>query len=184
VSLIGQVSIGRFATVGANVTIHGGEVSIGRYSQIGPSAAIYALNHAQTLITTYNNSRLFGGQLKQLIQAAPVVIGHDVWIGHGAIILLGVVIGNGAIIGAGSVVTKNVCNFGVAVGNPARVMRKRFDEEMIDLLTKSQWWRFSPTELEPYRPNFMLDIESHRGEVVAFLCLLCEQPSKLTGLES
>jgi acetyltransferase-like isoleucine patch superfamily enzyme len=69
-----------------------------------------------------------------------VVIGNDVWIGHRAMILSGVRIGDGAVIGAGAVVARNVEPYGVAVGNPARVVRKRFDGETIRKLLALSWW--------------------------------------------
>ena len=70
----------------------------------------------------------------------PVVIGNDVWIGHSAIILPGVVIGDGAVVGAGAVVTKSVAPYGVVVGNPARLVHYRFEEELCKRLHETQWW--------------------------------------------
>jgi phosphonate metabolism protein (transferase hexapeptide repeat family) len=69
-----------------------------------------------------------------------VTLGHDVWLGHGVIVLPGVAIGNGAAIGAGAVVTKDVPDFAVAVGNPARVLRYRFPEEIRAALARIAWW--------------------------------------------
>jgi virginiamycin A acetyltransferase len=69
-----------------------------------------------------------------------VVIGNDVWIGYGATILSGVEIGDGAIIGAMAVVAKNVEPYSIVAGNPARLIRKRFDEETIRKLLEIRWW--------------------------------------------
>jgi phosphonate metabolism protein (transferase hexapeptide repeat family) len=69
-----------------------------------------------------------------------VTLGHDVWLGHGAIVLPGVTIGTGAAIGAGAVVTKDIPPFAVAVGNPARVIRLRFPEEVCAALLRIGWW--------------------------------------------
>lgn len=74
-------------------------------------------------------------------------IGNDVWIGNGVIILQGIIIGNGAVIGAGSVVTKNVEPYTVVAGNPAKTIRKRFDDETIELLQSSQWWNMPDNEI-------------------------------------
>jgi phosphonate metabolism protein (transferase hexapeptide repeat family) len=69
-----------------------------------------------------------------------VTLGHDVWLGHGVIVLPGVTIGTGAAIGAGAVVTKDIPPFAVAVGNPARVIRFRFAEEVREALLAIAWW--------------------------------------------
>jgi acetyltransferase-like isoleucine patch superfamily enzyme len=69
-------------------------------------------------------------------------IGSDVWIGKSALIKQGVSIGTGAVVGMGSVVTKDVPPYAIVVGNPARIIRYRFDKEKIDLLLDSKWWTF------------------------------------------
>ncbi|MEY8675294.1 CatB-related O-acetyltransferase [Thomasclavelia cocleata] len=69
-----------------------------------------------------------------------ISIGNDVWIGANSCILSGVCIGNGAVIGAGSVVTKNVLDYAIVAGNPARVIKYRFSQEVIQLLNDLCWW--------------------------------------------
>lgn len=73
-----------------------------------------------------------------------VKIGNDVWIAAGVQILLGVTIGDGAIVGAGSVVTKDVPPYTVVGGVPARVIRKRFSDAVIDKLLELKWWEYGP----------------------------------------
>jgi virginiamycin A acetyltransferase len=68
------------------------------------------------------------------------VIGNDVWIGNSVTIMPGVHIGDGAIIGTNSVVTKNIEAYSIVGGNPATLIRKRFDDETIELLLKLKWW--------------------------------------------
>ena len=75
------------------------------------------------------------------------VIGHDVWVGYGAYIRNGVTIGDGAVIGARSVVTKDVPPYGVVVGHPAKIVKYRFEEPMIERLMTLKWWRFAPWQL-------------------------------------
>ena len=70
------------------------------------------------------------------------VIGNDVWLGNGSTVLPGVTIGHGAIVGAGSVVSHDVPAYGIAVGNPARLVRHRFDPEDIDRLLRIAWWNW------------------------------------------
>lgn len=87
-----------------------------------------------------------------------VVIGHDVWIGHGVTILDGVKIGNGAVIGAGAVVTKDIPPYAIAVGNPAQVIKYRFDEETIKKLLAVKWWNWDLKKIADNMP-LMTDIE-------------------------
>lgn len=71
-----------------------------------------------------------------------ITVGHDVWIGNGATILPGVQIGNGAVVATQAVVTKDVPAYGIVAGNPARLLRLRFDEETIATLQSIAWWNW------------------------------------------
>ncbi|PWG02099.1 acetyltransferase [Sphingosinicella humi] len=82
------------------------------------------------------------------------VVGNDVWIGHGAKVRAGVRIGHGAVIGMGAVVTRDVGPYSVVAGNPARELRRRFDEGTIELLLKSAWWDFDDHHLTEAAKNF------------------------------
>ena len=82
-----------------------------------------------------------------------IIVGHDVWIGRGVTIMGGVKIGNGAVIGAGAVVAKNIPPYAIAVGNPARVIKYRFDEETIRKLLAVKWWNW--------------DLKKNRGQLPA-----------------
>ena len=77
-------------------------------------------------------------------------IGHDVWIGEGAFIKAGVEIGTGAVIGMGSVITKNVPPYAIFAGNPARLIRYRFDDKIIKRLLATEWWLLSEQDLARY----------------------------------
>lgn len=76
------------------------------------------------------------------------VVGHDVWIGHGSHIKQGVTIGTGSVVGMGSVVTKDVPPYSIVGGNPARVIRMRFDEDVANQLLKSEWWNMSESRIQ------------------------------------
>lgn len=78
------------------------------------------------------------------------IIGNDVWIGYDATIMPGVTIGDGAIIATRAVVTKDVAPYEIVGGNPARVIRKRFDDETIEFLLQLQWWNWP---IEKIRAN-------------------------------
>lgn len=75
------------------------------------------------------------------------VIGNDVWFGQNVTVMPGIHIGDGCIIGANTTVAKDIPPYSVAVGNPCRVIRKRFDDKMIEFLLKLKWWDWSPEKI-------------------------------------
>jgi acetyltransferase-like isoleucine patch superfamily enzyme len=77
-----------------------------------------------------------------------VSIGNDVWVGHGAIILPGVSIGDGAVVGAGAVVTKDVPPYAIVGGNPAKLIRYRFPEDIISKLLAIEWWQWDDEKIK------------------------------------
>lgn len=87
------------------------------------------------------------------------IVGHDVWIGHGATVMPGVQIGHGAVIGSGAVVTKNVGNYEIVAGVPAKPIRKRFSDEVIEKLLKIAWWDWDRPTLEA-RFHDLLDMDT------------------------
>jgi tetrahydrodipicolinate N-succinyltransferase len=96
-----------------------------------------------------------------------VVIGNAVWIGDSVIILPGVTVGNGAVIGAGSVVTKPIPAYAVAVGNPARVIRKRFADDVIALLEQVHWWEWGRDTLLARKEFFETDLSKKSVSEIA-----------------
>jgi virginiamycin A acetyltransferase len=108
-------------------------------------------------LSTYINKNLFNGELKQLKQIKQITIGNDVWIGHNAIIVGEVNVGNGAIIAAGSVVTKDIPPFSIVAGVPAKVIKKRFSNEIINEIEFLKWWDFSKEELIQIKNLFFKD---------------------------
>lgn len=83
-----------------------------------------------------------------------VIIGNDVWIGTNVTILPSVTIGNGAIIEAGSVITKDIPDYAVVAGTPAKIIKYRFSEEEITLLNASQWWNWSDEAIKEHISEF------------------------------
>lgn len=81
-------------------------------------------------------------------------IGNDVWIGDNVIIKAGVSIGHGAVVGMGSVVTKDVPPYVIVGGCPARVIRKRFEDNVINELLEIKWWEFNDSKLKIYAKYF------------------------------
>ena len=82
------------------------------------------------------------------------VIGHDVWVGAGAIVVAGVSIGNGAVIAAGAVVTRDVPDYAIVGGVPARAIRARFDPATASQIAGSNWWEWDELTLEQRAPDF------------------------------
>tara|TARA_B100001057_G_scaffold186294_1_gene187087 strand:- start:8892 stop:9476 length:585 start_codon:yes stop_codon:yes gene_type:complete len=136
----------------------------GNYCSIASGVKIFRTNHPYNYFTTHPlfYNPVMGFVSKDKLERKEIYIGHDVWIGANAIILPSVnKIGNGAIIGAGTVVTKDVPEYSIVVGNPQRIIKKRFSKEVIKKLEKSQWWKLEKKELFEKRNEFekLLNIE-------------------------
>lgn len=112
-----RVIIGNHSGIGENSRLQG-KVSIGNDVMMGPDCYIYTNNHNFSNLEVPMSEQGYSGEKE-------VVIGNDVWIGGRVIILPGVHIGNGAVIGAGSVVTKDVDDYAVVGGNPAKLLKYR-----------------------------------------------------------
>ena len=116
-------------------------------------------NHRMSSITTYP-FHVFGGawaertppHLSQLPFKGDTVIGNDVWIGRESVIMPGIHVGDGAVIGACSVVTRDVPPYTIVGGNPARLIRQRFDGELTDMLLALRWWDFDRETLCGFLP--------------------------------
>ena len=123
-----QIQIGRFCSLAKDITIFGGGEHITSRATTYPIVLLFALERPERLI----DARTKG----------PTVIGNDVWIGLGATVMSGVKIGNGAVIGAKAVVAKDVPAYAIAVGNPAEVIRYRFQPKTIERLLALSWWNW------------------------------------------
>ena len=150
---------------------------IGKFCQIatGVEFIMNDANHQMSAVSTFPFYTLDGWDMEAPSAAdmpfkGNTVIGNDVWIGQNAVILPGVNIGDGAIIGANSVVGSNIAPYTIVAGNPAKVIRKRFDEELIDLMLHFKWWDKSITEINELIPILTCsDLEKVREELKAKL---------------
>ena len=151
-AILNDVTIGRYSYVGHKTAIN--QCSIGQFCSIAGDCVIGGSGHPVEWVSTspiFHTRRnvlgkSFGSQTYQLRKQT--IIGNDVWIGTNVLIKSGVSIGDGAVIGMGSVVTKDVPDYEIWAGNPAKRIRTRFDEKTANELKLSRWWDRSEREIE------------------------------------
>lgn len=171
-SVVRKSLLGSYTDIGPNVSLNETEVGdytyfageasaiytkIGKFCSIASHVRINPGNHPQWRVTqhhcTYRRVR-YGFVIKddddffQWRRDDAVTIGHDVWLGHGVIVMAGVNIGTGAVIGSGAVVTKDIPPYAVAVGVPAKVIKMRFENDVIEKLMSTAWWDWDREKLE------------------------------------
>lgn len=139
----------------------GDNLIIGKFCSIasGTKFIMGPANHRISSVTTYP-FHVFGGlwsentpeHLSQLPFKGDIIVGNDVWFGRECVVMPGVKIGDGAIVAAYSVVTKDIEPYSVVGGNPARLIKKRFGDELIELLLRLKWWDFEPEALAEILP--------------------------------
>jgi acetyltransferase-like isoleucine patch superfamily enzyme len=138
-----QDEIGDY-TYGAPTVVRGcGHLKIGKFCSIGGGTVIVlGGEHRSDWVTTYPFYELFPAfeSYSSQVTEGDVTIGSDVWIGRNVLILSGVTVCDGAVIGGGSVVTKDVLPYSIVGGNPARLIRMRFEAPIIVELLKVKWW--------------------------------------------
>ena len=132
---------------------------IGKFCQIaaGVEFMMNDANHQMSAVSTFPFYTLEGWHMappsaEDMRFKGDTVIGNDVWIGQNATILPGVHIGDGAIIGANSTVGRDVAPYTIVAGNPARLIRRRFDEELTELLLTWKWWDKPIEEIDSLIP--------------------------------
>lgn len=139
----------------------GDNLIIGKFCSIasGTKFIMGPANHRISSVTTYP-FHMFGGlwsentpeHLSQLPFKGDIIVGNDVWFGRECVVMPGVKIGDGAIVAAYSVVTKDIEPYSVVGGNPARLIKKRFGDELIELLLRLKWWDCEPEALAEILP--------------------------------
>ncbi|WP_300702133.1 DapH/DapD/GlmU-related protein [Bacteroides sp.] len=147
----------------SHVTHHydfcGDKLIIGKFCQIGKGVEFImnGANHQMNAVSTFPFYILEGWEqeappLSKMPIKGDTIVGNDVWIGQNVTIMPGVTIGDGTIIGANSVVAKNVDPYTIVAGNPAKPIRKRFDDELIEMMLKFKWWNKEIDEINALIP--------------------------------
>jgi len=149
-----DVSIGRYTYIHSNTNITGiAKVKIGNFCSIADNVSIFAgNNHNYYNITTYPFKHILDINLNaEEVVGGDVIIENDVWIGSGSYIISNkkrLTIGNGAVIGANTVITKDIKPYSINVGNPSRCIGYRFNDKVIQMLMKSNWWLWTLDEIK------------------------------------
>jgi acetyltransferase-like isoleucine patch superfamily enzyme len=145
-------------------------IEVGAFCSIQREARILAgSDHLTGRASTFPfNAKMFAperGNLEEAVDPGPTIIGSDVWIGLGAIVLAGVMVGDGAVIGAGALVSKHVPAYAVVGGNPAEIIRYRFEEDLRRRLLALRWWEWDDTELAGVSRWLTGDVEAFVQEM-------------------
>ena len=174
----GAVSIGAFSYVVQGSKLE--DSTIGRFCSIGSGVRIMSQSHPTDRVTTSTWS--YGHNIKTLVEddfgCSPIQnykvpnekgleIGNDVWIADHVTFKRNIKIGDGAIIAAHAVVTKDVPPYAIVAGNPARVVKYRFDENTISDLIESGWWNKSPQLLAQFDLSNVKEFRNHKDEIMS-----------------
>ncbi len=141
------VHVGRYTYGGINALIYGGKsiLDVGNFCSIGPDVTfLLSAEHPYEGFSTYPYKVKFLGEQCEAASRGNIIVKDDVWIGQSAIILSGVTIGQGAVIGAGAIVTKDVPPYAIVAGNPAKIIKYRFEQEIIDEMLKFDFSKLTP----------------------------------------
>lgn len=156
------------------------EIRIGRFCSVASGLKIYCGgNHRIDWMTTFP----FGHMHSKYFNSSPVIgtpttngniiIGNDVWIGRDVTIMSGITIGDGAVIASNSHIIKNVEPYSVVGGNPAKLIKYRFSEEIISKLLTLQWWNRSVPEIEKLIPYLCfqesMELEDNLNSIIKIL---------------
>lgn len=163
-------SIGKYTCVGSDSRYL--NCSIGAFCSLGPRVLVGLGIHPTSFVSTspafyspnHSTCRISFAKEQAFDENKPIFIGNDVWVGARATILDGVTIGDGAIIAAGAVVKDDVAPYAIVGGVPARILKMRFDDSVIEKLLKIQWWNRSKEWIEE-NAGLFLDVNQFIQEL-------------------
>lgn len=154
-----HVTINRYSYVGRNTLVQNAQ--IGAFCSISEGCNIGMPSHPSNMVSTSPVFLAGNNSLKKNFESIPyqscpkTIIGNDVWIGANAKIKSGLVIGDGAIIAAGAMITKDVPDYAVMGGVPARIIKYRFDEMTCKSLKSIAWWNYSEDRIKALSKYFV-----------------------------
>ncbi|MBQ6843138.1 MAG: CatB-related O-acetyltransferase [Agathobacter sp.] len=158
------VQVGRATYGDLNILNFGDSchVRIGNYCSIAASVLFVACaDHHLNHISTYPfKVQCLGTHTQEAISKGDIVLEDDVWIGQAATILSGVHIGQGAVVAAGAMVTKDVPPYAIVGGNPARIIKYRFDEALIEELLKIDYAKLEPEQVEAHLDDLYAELST------------------------
>ncbi len=160
------LKIGDYTGIGSIVSKGNQKAYIGKYCAIGDSVKIITSNHKTSYANINYTLHLKNDFCSLISDKGPVKIGDNVWICDNVIILPGVTIGSGAVIGAGAIVTDNVDPFSVVAGNPAKIIKYRFEKKIIDKLLEISWWNWSEELINKNKKFFETPIGTLSAEEI------------------
>ena len=161
--LVGKnyTQVGKYTYGFEHIRIHfpSANLKIGKFCSIADNVELFlGVNHNFDFISTYPFGHTEVSQpLSQPISKHPVgkgdvLIGHDVWIGSGVSIMSGISVGDGAVLAARSHIVNDVPPYAIYGGNPAKLIRMRFSDEVISLLSQIEWWNFTNKKIKEVVP--------------------------------
>jgi acetyltransferase-like isoleucine patch superfamily enzyme len=156
---LGKTRLGSYSYMGE--WANAGSLNVGRFCSIGPHLLVGLGSHPTDFVSTspvfYSTRKQCGitfADRNYFEEYQATQLGHDVWIGSRVYLRDGVRIGNGAIVASGAVVVKDVPDYAIVGGVPARLIRFRFPENIISDLLKIEWWNWSEDKLREAQPLF------------------------------
>lgn len=153
-----ETTLDKYSYIGNNCTVINTE--IGKFCSIADNCIIGGASHPINWVSTspvfHRGKNILRKHFSEheFETTSRTRIGNDVWIGNNCLIRSGITIGSGAIIGMGSVVTKDVGLYEIWAGNPAKLIRTRFDSDTIEVLRKLNWWDWSDSKLSKVAVEF------------------------------
>ena len=153
-----NVTVDKYSYIGSNSIVN--YAKIGKYCSISDNVNIGRGTHSTITISTspvfFANKNLLNKNYtrKKYNPYKLTIIKNDVWIGSNVFIKSGLIVGNGAIIGSGSIVTKNVPDYQIWAGNPAKFIKNKFNKKKISKLLKIKWWDWEEDKIKKYSNLF------------------------------